>query len=347
LISWSRSELPDAVFTMRIAQTQAAMTADGIDALVVYTNIARSAGASWLTGFVPYWSEGLLVLPRAGRPVLFVALSKRVQGWIERTSAVEAVTCTPRFAQEAAAFVAAANPAARIGVLELDTLPTGTASALTGEGGTLVDATALYERLRAAADPAEIALTVRAAEIARDAAGALDAGAPNVAAVIAAVDGAARLAGAEDVFVAVAADLARGAAFARTPFVDGTLGATFAVRTTLAYKGHWVRSVRTIARTAAGAEALRLANERFADAVARLPDTSALAAAEQWLIEGTLRSEPLEAFAGSTIERPAWNLDGKLVSITAVYVVNGERVAVGGVAVVGSAWRPSALLVSL
>ena len=87
LISWSKSELPDAVLTMRVAQTQAAMAADNLDALLVYTNIARSAAASWLTGFVPYWSEGVLVLPQAGRPVLFVALSRRVQGW-DRTHVV-------------------------------------------------------------------------------------------------------------------------------------------------------------------------------------------------------------------------------------------------------------------
>jgi len=310
----------------------------------VYTNIARSAAASWLTGFVPYWSEGVLVLPQAGRPVLFVALSKRVQGWIEHTSSVEAVTCTPSFAREAAKFVAAVNPAARIGVLELDTLPTGTAASLTAEGVELVDATALYERLRAAADPAEIALTVRAAELARDAAGVLGPGTDNVAAAIAAVDGAARRAGAEDVFVAVAVDLAHGAAFTRTPSVDATFGAQFAVRVTLAYKGHWVRYVRTVARSAAGGAALKAAGERFAAAVAQLPDTTALEAAEEWLVEGTIRSEPLEAFAGSALARPALTLDGKLVSVTAVFVVDGIRVALGGVAVVGSTWRPSALL---
>ena len=346
LIEWSKTELPEAVFAMRVAQAQAALAADGLDALVIYTNITRSAGASWLTGFVPYWSEGVAVLPREGPPVLIVALTPRVKGWIERTSCAGSVTCAPRFGRETAKILAAANPAARIGVLELDTFPSGTAADLTAEGGTLVDATALFERLRASADPAEVALTSRAASIARDALAQIDAHAGSVAEEIATVDGTARLAGAEDVFIAVAPDLARSDTFVREVDVDATFGDTFAVRVTLAYKGHWMRAVRTFSRSDAGARAILAANERFADAVARLPDTSALAGAASWLIEGTVRSQPLETFAGSFGERSGIALDGKVVSVTATFTIDGMRVAVGGAAVVGSAWRASAALVA-
>ncbi len=54
------------------------MRAAGLDALAVYTNNTRPAGVSWLCGFVPYWSEAMLVLPRDGEPRLVAALSKRV-----------------------------------------------------------------------------------------------------------------------------------------------------------------------------------------------------------------------------------------------------------------------------
>ena len=65
LISRSVDELPDAVLETRLKRVRAAMRTDGLDALVIYTNNTRPAGVSWLTGFVPYWSEALLVVPAA------------------------------------------------------------------------------------------------------------------------------------------------------------------------------------------------------------------------------------------------------------------------------------------
>ena len=88
LISRSQAELPDAVLDARIARVRAAMADARLDALLIYTNNTRPAGVSWLTGFVPYWSEALLVLPREREPVLVVALTYRVKSWIERTSRV-------------------------------------------------------------------------------------------------------------------------------------------------------------------------------------------------------------------------------------------------------------------
>ena len=65
LISRSAIELPDAVLDARVARTHAALREAQLDALLVYTNNTRPAGVSWLTGFVPYWSEALLVLVRS------------------------------------------------------------------------------------------------------------------------------------------------------------------------------------------------------------------------------------------------------------------------------------------
>jgi Xaa-Pro aminopeptidase len=77
LIAYSKSELPEAVLDARIARLRASMEAAGLDALLIYTNNTRAAGVSWLTGFVPYWSEALLVVPREREPVLVAALSYR------------------------------------------------------------------------------------------------------------------------------------------------------------------------------------------------------------------------------------------------------------------------------
>ncbi len=96
LISHSRAELPDAILDARIARVREAMGAAGLEKLLVYTNNTRPAGVSWLTGFVPYWSEALLVVSRDRGPVLVAALSHRVKRWIERTSRVAEVMHSPR-----------------------------------------------------------------------------------------------------------------------------------------------------------------------------------------------------------------------------------------------------------
>ena len=64
LIAWSRTELPESVLDGRVARAQAAMADAKIDALAVYSDPSRSAGASWLTAFVPYWNRGILIVPR-------------------------------------------------------------------------------------------------------------------------------------------------------------------------------------------------------------------------------------------------------------------------------------------
>src|SRR5580704_14727739 len=70
LIARSLVVLPDAVFDARLDRLRAAMQAAQLDAIVIYTNNTRPAGVSWLAGFVPYWSEAVLVVPRQGGPYL-------------------------------------------------------------------------------------------------------------------------------------------------------------------------------------------------------------------------------------------------------------------------------------
>src|SRR3977135_555559 len=168
LISRSMSELPDAVLDARIARLRAAMSEARVDALLVYTNNTRAAGVSWLTGFVPNWSEALLVVTHDRLPVLVAALTYRVKSWIERTSRVADVIHTPRIGLEAARMIAAANGDAAVGIAGLGGLRAGIVDDLR-EGGprlSLRDASALFSGLRAKADPAEIALALKAATIA-------------------------------------------------------------------------------------------------------------------------------------------------------------------------------------
>src|SRR5579862_6080640 len=134
LIVRSPVELPDAVFEARLDRVRAAMRQARLDALVVYTNNTRPAAVSWLAGFVPYWSEALLVLPRDGAPYLVAALSFRVKSWIERVSRLGEVLHTPRIGLKAAQQIAAKRPDAAVGVVDFDGLAAGVADDLR-EGG--------------------------------------------------------------------------------------------------------------------------------------------------------------------------------------------------------------------
>src|SRR5947207_4370838 len=120
LISHSKADLPDAVLDARIERVRAAMAKAQLDVLVLYTNNTRPAGVSWLTGFVPYWSEALLVMSRDGGPVLVAALSHRVKRWIERTSRVAEVMHSPRIGFAAAGMIAAWKADAAVGIPDLE-----------------------------------------------------------------------------------------------------------------------------------------------------------------------------------------------------------------------------------
>jgi creatinase/prolidase-like protein len=323
LIARSPAELPDAVLDARLARVRAAMAEARIDALLVYTNNTRPAGVSWLTGFVPYWSEALLVVPREREPVLVVALTYRVKSWIERTSRVADVIHTPRIGLEAARMIAATAPAAAVGIADLDGLPVGIVDDLRagGPGLTLHDATAAFARLRSEADPAEIALAMTAASIAQRAlaqpnAFGTDA---NLGEIIGAVERHARELGAEEIYLAAAPDLARATTFRR---IEGEVraGASFALRATVAYKGVWIRLTRGFGDGMA--ERTQAAAARLAAAVGELPSGRGFAGLSSWLVEGCRIAQPLEPLMGSRVADATPPALGGLVTVQATIDVD-------------------------
>jgi Creatinase/Prolidase N-terminal domain len=341
LIARSAVELPDAVFDARLARVRAAMQAAELDALLVYTNNTRPAAVSWLAGFVPYWSEAVLVLPRdGGGPYLVVALSFRVKSWIERVSRVAEVLHTPRIGLKAAQQIAAARTDATLGIVDFDGLPGGIADDLR-EGGpslTLRDASALFANLRGIADPADIALATKAAAIAHHALAAAQG--DNLNALIGAVESEARLSGAEEIYVAAAPDLDRDTRFKRIEG-EAAMGRTFALRATVAYKGAWVRLVRSVCEPAIMQEAAA----RFAPAVALLPSDAGFAGFQSWLIEGCRMAQPLEALMGSRIDESITPPPGALVSVQASLAIDGRTVLLGAPALVGRLGEAASLLV--
>jgi hypothetical protein len=201
----------------------------------------------------------------------------------------------------------------------------------------------MFARLRAQADPAEIALAAKAAWIAHCALaepleGSLARG--SVGAIIAATEGEARRLGAEEVYIAAAPDLARDARFRRVEG-EASVGASFALRATVAYKGTWLRLVRTFGQGALVEEATRC----FAAAVARLPSDHGLAGFASWLVEGCRIAQPLEPLLGSRVNVQNPIPARALVSVQGRLELGGRPVLLGAPALLGSPGEAASLLV--
>jgi hypothetical protein len=339
LIARSLVELPDAVFDARLDRVRAAMRAARLDALVIYTNNTRPAGVSWLAGFVPYWSEAVLVVPQERGPYLVAALSFRVKSWIERVSRLADVLHTPRVGLKAAQQIAATRVDAAVGVVDFDGLPAGIAEDLR-EGGpalTFHDASALFASLRAVADPAEIALASRASEIGHRALSAAQGKTLND--MIAGVESKARALGAEEIYIAAVPDLERDTRFRRIES-EAALGKTFALRATVAYKGIWLRLVRSVCDTAIAQEAAA----RFSQAVALLPSDRGFTGFRSWLVEGCRMAQPLDPLIGSRLGEGHPPLPGALVSVQAALAVGGQTVLLGAAALIGQSGQASSLI---
>jgi hypothetical protein len=345
LISHARLELPDAVLDARLARVRAGMAEARLDALVLYSNNTRAAGVSWLAGFVPYWSEALLVLVGEAPPVLVAALTYRVKGWIERTSRVADVIHGPRIGQEAARVIAGAKADAVVAVPDLDHLPAAVADDLRSCGPRLVltDAGSMFAPLRGQADATEIALATKAAWIAQRAlacAAQASAGGESLNAIIAVTEGEARRLGAEEVYIAAAPDLARNPRLRR---IEGgaPLGKRFALRATVACHGTWIRLVRTFAEP----ELLEAAQRGLASAIAFLPDAAGFAGFSSWLVEGCRIAQPLEPLIGSRIRAPVPIPSRALVSVQGRLRIADQVVLVGAPALLGVAGEAASLLV--
>lgn len=311
LMGWSEAELPQAVLKQRLARLQAGLKTEGLGGVVLYTNIARPAAVSFLTGFTPYWSEGLLFVPVSGEPVLAMALSKRVAGWIRSVMPVGAIENAP---QPAAAIARRLTEAGirRLGVLELDMFPGAQADMLTRSNNivSLEDASAMFRAVRLRIDAAEIAV-VRLADdlarscLARDFLETFDRSG-DARRLVADIEARARLAGAEEVFVGVAPDLERAHAFLRSDRL-GALGSRFAIRLSLAWRGSWVRRTITLSRDPAEQATSAAADAAFERALASDSAPAALKALEDgfpgkitaWTVEACVGSYPLEVVACS------------------------------------------------
>ena len=249
LMSWSLQEMPVAALNKRVARLQAAMRAENMGAVLVYTSFAQPSAVHWLTNFTPYWSEALAVVLPEGAPVLLASLTKRVHLWIKEVSHLADVVMAPRLGADAVTFLTDKTaPGQRIGIVGMDSLPSSVANPLFSAmpADKLVDASAMFAALRQPGDSYEHALFDKAANIAANAFQAVPAEAQKVSEVTAAIEASARLAGAEELLLRFAPDLGKSVVLQRMEG-DASLGTTWAVESSVAYKGVWVRLGRSMA----------------------------------------------------------------------------------------------------
>jgi hypothetical protein len=312
---WDEAELPKSALETRRLRLQKAMIAQSLDGLAFYTNIARPAAVSWITGFTPYWSEGMLFVPREGEPEFATALSKRVGEWMRAVTPVGDIVNTQKPSEFFAKRLAAVG-ARKLGVFELDMLPNAQAAELmeAAPNMALIDATALFQSERLQRDDAERGLFAHAAVIAREALAGIDATPDRDAyGLVGVIEKSARDARAEDVQVTLAPDLSRDARFLRVDRAEN-VGESFAIRASLAYKSTWVRRTRSISTNAKLAARFSVLEAAVDTLIARhdparpIGAQAALAIAAvpgaklaHWSLEDCRGSYPLEIVAGDEI----------------------------------------------
>ena len=344
LMGWDKTELPQAALDARVARMQEAMRRDRLDAYLLYSNLVRPSAVQWLTGFTPYWIESILMVGCDSAPILATALSKRVADWIRTTASLGEIINTPKPATAIGQRLAAAG-CKRVGVLELDGLPTVHYDEIvaTTPGIELIDAGATFTTARRSIDAAERKLIEHADALAIAALDQVDASQVTDAGALAGlVEKHARLAAAEEAYIAVAPDLDADRRLVR---VSGPvpLGQRFAVRASIAYKGSWVRRTRSFAKDDAGKRAFARGQEwldQLAHASAEnLALSKQLAGAlkafpggilRSWMAESTIGSYPLEVIAGS-------RAGGQDVFATGTFLVVSVELDIDGLPWLGAA----------
>jgi hypothetical protein len=256
--------------------------------------------------------------------VFATALSKRVSEWIRTTDPVSEIVNTPQPGKLMGERLAK-DKAKRVGVLEYDMLPAGLAHDVETAAPAVEwsDGTAMFAALRREVDEPERKLLAKADAIAVAALREAESGKAKDAGTLAGlIEQSARLAGAEEAYIAVAPDLAADRRLNRTS-QPTPLAERFAVRASIAYKGCWVRRSRTFATDSANADAWldRVADsieagkavaEQVAANVKALPN----AKLAKYTVESCTGSYPLSALASA----PA---SGQFLVLTVELTIDG------------------------
>jgi hypothetical protein len=299
-MAWDAEEIPLAALQQRVRRLQSAMEAAGQDAMILYTNFIRSAAVSYLTAFSPYWADGVLLVPREGEPVFATTLSKRVGSWIQTVKPIGDLVTSPAPGTVLGKRAAEMTNIRQVAILELDKFPGGLYDELTTALPEVefTDGTETFANARGTLDDVEKRLLIKADAIAQRASQNLDPKNCNLGEAVGAVEKAARLQGAEEVYVAIAPDLDSDRRFLRLSG-DRPLGRRFAIRATVAYKGTWVRHIKTYSKNDQDTLAIARADAAFRNVLARLTAGEPIAPqfvgmnVNDWIVEAASGTTPL------------------------------------------------------
>src|SRR4051812_39604602 len=332
LMGWNAEELPLATLETRLAGLRVGMAKAGMDAFIIYTNNTRPSAVAYVTGFTPYWSDALMLVPKTGAPVFATALSKRVSEWIRTTDPLSEIVNTPKPGTLMGERLAKDAAVKKVGILEYDTLPSGLAYEMTAAAPAVewLDGTALFTGLRREVDDSERGLLAKADAMAVAALREAETGKAKDAGTLAGlVEQSARLAGAEETYIAVAPNLVADKRLNRTS-QPTPLSDRFAVRASIAYKGCWIRRTHTFAKGTANADAW------FASVVSSLeagkPIASQLeaklkelpgATPTSWMAESCTGSYPLSAVASSRMTAKDAPVNNQFLVLTIELTVDG------------------------
>jgi Creatinase/Prolidase N-terminal domain len=308
LMKWDPQQLPLDALERRIGRLRAQMANAGFDGFVIYTNNVRPSAVHYLTGFTPYWSEGLLLVSKTGGLVFATALSNRVAEWIRSTNRVSEVISTPRPGILIAERLG--KQAQRIGILELDSMPSELFDDLTATAANIawLNGATQFAAARNELDAVERALLLQADALAIAGLGeAATADQTDAGTLAGAIEKHIRLAGAEEVYIALAPDLAADRRMNRISR-SASLADRFAVRASVAYKGSWIRRTRTYSRNQSiiGADAWledlidgMQVGQSLAEQISTRVAALRGARLESWMAESSIGGYPLSPIASS------------------------------------------------
>jgi Xaa-Pro aminopeptidase len=242
LVSWEKSELPPEELEARLAAVHAIARYEGVDALVLYSDVWRSNDARYLSNYMPYWNRAFVVVPREEKPILLCALSPRVYPWIKTVTVHETIIASP--SPPATLFKLAAERGwKRVGVVDLEGLPADLHAQLTSGNLEFVDI--LRSELRPAPSKVEVQMHAHAAHMARE---VLEREISTAAAaqtdheLTGRLERLLRLAGAEDVVILVS-----DGEGPPLPASGAAVEPHTSVVVAIEYNGHWAKVTRNVA----------------------------------------------------------------------------------------------------
>jgi hypothetical protein len=223
-----------------------------------------------------------------------------------------------------------------------------------GYSDALVDVTSLFASIRQPADEVEIRLARRAAKIATQALKAIPTGATRASELLSALEGSARLDGAEEVLPRLAPDLRKDATLRRFEG-DAFLGERYAVELSVAYKATWVRITRCVS-THAFPPSWRGAAERFVETAERLNEanlslepqvagSARLGKPAAWTLESCRGSAPLSIVTTGEAPSPSALPGGSLACLSLQLDLDDGPWLRGEPLILGSRGQPSRLLI--